>query len=237
MKKRKFISLFILAAFIISCFSTWAFAAPDSQNIIGKEPSVAQKSNTMPTKVDLSAIKYVKAPENFNALTASDADLSKYGFPQKIKPVIKPKVSTINKHNMSVNYDSSWVEPNKTPRYFNDSTCMRVDKNGYLELSCSTMGDSPFDEIISNLIYTPSGAQPFGTDPKVTLMKIQNQDARLIMPSQDQPSEFNNRAELVVKYPPGGEINFHGQIYNYAVLISDKNHIQKIAKTLKFLKK
>jgi len=76
--------------------------------------------------------------------------------------------------------------------------------------------------------------KPYGSEPKIEKLKIDNQDACLIIPSADQVKAMKNQSALIVHYPQ--PIQISGETYNYFILWADKNHINEIAKTLKFIK-
>ena len=64
-------------------------------------------------------------------------------------------------------------------------------------------------------------------------VKVDNQEGCLIMPSKDQTKEMDNQAALIVKYPKPIMIN---EIeYNYVIIWAEKNNIQGIKNTLKFV--
>jgi TolB protein len=75
---------------------------------------------------------------------------------------------------------------------------------------------------------------PYGSDPKIINRIIDGQEARLILPSADQPEEMKNQAGLIVKYPEA--VNINGSLYYYLILWADKAHIEQIGNTIKFLK-
>jgi len=75
--------------------------------------------------------------------------------------------------------------------------------------------------------------KPYGTTPSITKLEIQGKEVRLIKPSEDQPKEEKEMAELIIKYPRPIQIN--SDKYYYFVLWSDKQHIEEIAKTIKFI--
>ena len=74
--------------------------------------------------------------------------------------------------------------------------------------------------------------EPYGSNPQIFNLIIQGQEARLIIPSSDQIEEMNHQAEVIVRYPTPIEID--GGRYNYFLLYADKEHIQDIAKTIRF---
>jgi len=74
---------------------------------------------------------------------------------------------------------------------------------------------------------------PYGTEPRIFPTQIQAQEACFIFPSADQPPEMKGQAALIVRYPSPVEVG--GTTYNFFVLWADKNHIQEISSTLRFL--
>jgi hypothetical protein len=74
--------------------------------------------------------------------------------------------------------------------------------------------------------------QPYGSQPIIENLQIQGQEARLIMPSADQPIDMNFQAALIVRYPQPMTIG--GSTYHFFVLWVDQSHIRTIASTLSF---
>jgi hypothetical protein len=75
--------------------------------------------------------------------------------------------------------------------------------------------------------------QPYGTQPTVEILEIQNEPGCLILPSSDQPKEEAGQAALIVRYPH--QVDIGGTTYQYFILWADKQHIQSIAGSLQFL--
>jgi TolB protein len=69
--------------------------------------------------------------------------------------------------------------------------------------------------------------QPYGSHPTIEVLQIQGQDARLILPSSDQPYQ----AALIVRYPPVATLVWSPR---YFILWADASHIRTIAETLRF---
>ncbi|MBD7912778.1 MULTISPECIES: peptidase M56 [Clostridium] len=129
-----------------------------------------------------------------------------------------------NFFNVSLEYNSEWKpNPNYTEKY--------EGKDGFFQVSAYNGENLKIDEIAK--IESSHSLKPYGSNPKITELVIQGQEARLIMPSNDQSQAFNNQAELLVKYPK--EIKVDDNIYYYFILWADKYNIQEISKTLKFL--
>ncbi len=73
----------------------------------------------------------------------------------------------------------------------------------------------------------------YGTNAKFINLKIENQDACLIYPSNDQTSNMNNISALIVKYPK--QIMLKQKNYDYIILWANKEYIRQIGSTLSFL--
>jgi hypothetical protein len=74
--------------------------------------------------------------------------------------------------------------------------------------------------------------QPYGSQPTIETLQIQGQEARLILPSADQPAGMHYQAALIVRYPQ--PVNVVGTPCRYFVLWADWPHIRTIAQTLHF---
>jgi hypothetical protein len=66
--------------------------------------------------------------------------------------------------------------------------------------------------------------QPYGSQPTIEILQIQDQEARLILPSDNQPTGMQNQAALIIRYPQVATI----------VWWADWPHIRTIAETLRF---
>jgi hypothetical protein len=95
--------------------------------------------------------------------------------------------------------------------------------NGFFHIN-SMDGDS-----IDSVAAAEAGhrLQPYGSHPTIETLQIQGQEARLILPSSDQPYQ----AALIVRYPPVLTIVWSPR---YFVLWADPPHIRAIAETLRF---
>lgn len=74
--------------------------------------------------------------------------------------------------------------------------------------------------------------RPYGDNPQITSLKICGQEARLISSSSSQSEPFNQKAELIVKYPK--PVLIKDNLYHFFVLVADESHIIDISKTIKF---
>jgi hypothetical protein len=74
--------------------------------------------------------------------------------------------------------------------------------------------------------------QPYGSQPIIENLQLHGQEARLILPSADQPAGMDRQAALIVRYPQ--PVNIAGSTYRYFVLWADQTHIRTLAQTLRF---
>jgi len=65
--------------------------------------------------------------------------------------------------------------------------------------------------------------QPYGSQPTIETLQIQGQEARLILPSADQPTGMYYQAALIVRYPQ--PVNVIGTPCHFFVLWADSSHM------------
>jgi BlaR1 peptidase M56. len=129
-------------------------------------------------------------------------------------------------YKISFKYPSYWkLNPNYIERY--------EGKDGFFQVGAINGENMSIDEVAKNDAFHK--LNPYGSDPKIINRTIDGQEARLILPSADQPEEMKNQAGLIVKYPEAVKID--GSLYHYLILWADKSHIEQIGNTLTFLKK
>jgi len=125
------------------------------------------------------------------------------------------------KYNVLFHYPSTWRMVGEE-RY--------EGGDGFFSIS----GISSSDDIDTVCINEASqNLNPYGENPKIQKLTIEDQDACLILPSANQPEDMKEQAALIIKYPR--PIIISDQEYNYFVLWSDKDYIRPIGSTLRFL--
>ena len=92
-------------------------------------------------------------------------------------------------------------------------------------LDAATIDDAAFGE-------AEHRSQPYGSQPVIENFNVNGQEARLILPSADQPKGMKYQAALIVRYPRPVEIS--GSTCRYLLLWADRAHIRTIASTLRF---
>lgn len=73
---------------------------------------------------------------------------------------------------------------------------------------------------------------PYGSMPVVEVLQIQGYEARLILPSSDQPPAMHGQAMLLVELPHPVQVD--GAPYGIFVLYADSGHIGQMIATLSF---
>jgi len=95
-------------------------------------------------------------------------------------------------YKISLKYPSYWeANPNYIERY--------EGKDGFFQVGAIDGENMSIDEVAKNDTFHK--LNPYGSDPKIINRMIDGQEARLILPSDDQPEEMKNQAGLIVKYP------------------------------------
>lgn len=127
-------------------------------------------------------------------------------------------------YKVSLEYPSDWkVKKGYEDRYEGES--------GFFQIGAISGNEQSIDYVAENDAYHK--LSPYGENPQIITTTISGQEARLILPSDDQSTEWLNQAGLIVKYPK--DINIDGDFYSYFILWADTGHINKISKTIKFL--
>ena len=75
--------------------------------------------------------------------------------------------------------------------------------------------------------------QPYGTQPTIETLQIQGQEARLILPSEDQSMGMQYQAGIIIRYPM--PVNISGTPVRFFIMWADLAHIRTIAQTIRFM--
>lgn len=118
-------------------------------------------------------------------------------------------------------YPADWIHI--TPERFEGP-------EGFFQISALSSAGS-LDDVCQSDAYHQ--LMPYGSNPTITRIQIQSQEACFIYPSDDQPQLMNNQASIIVRYPSPVEIG--GNTYQFFVLWADKYQIEEIASTIQFL--
>lgn len=104
--------------------------------------------------------------------------------------------------------------------------------DGFFGIAAGGTASTSLDEITKT--ETSHILKPYGSKPYVQQIRIDGQDARLIMPSEDQDASMHGQAALIVDYPE--PITIGSQTYAYFVFWADRAHIQDIASSITFIR-
>lgn len=126
-------------------------------------------------------------------------------------------------YKISLKYPSNWrLNPDYFERY--------EGEDGFFQVGAINGENMSIDEVVK--IDAFHKLNPYGSNPQIINRTIDGQEARLILPSDDQAEEMKKQAGLIVKYPKAVKIG--DSVYYYLILWADKSHIEQIGNTLTF---
>ena len=111
-----------------------------------------------------------------------------------------------------------------------ESTTHRLSgESGFFQLRSLDAGsiEEAVDILLSNEM------QLFGSQPVVEVLQVQGQDARLIVPSTDQPPGREGETAMIIRFPK--PVYVCDPYCRYFVLWSDVGHIREIAMKIRFI--
>lgn len=127
---------------------------------------------------------------------------------------------------LTLKFPSGWRRaPDYNYRY--------VGKDGFFQLDAIAGESVKLDRVVSNEIHRK--VLNYGALPKIKTMKVDGREARLIVPSGDQPKDMRGQAVVIVRMAEPTRLGC--QRYNFLILWADKDHIRDIAGTVKFVKR
>lgn len=135
------------------------------------------------------------------------------------------KLYVNEEYKVSFLYPSNWELKTGylSPRY--------EGPNGFFQIGAIEETDLDINEVARMDAFHPTN--PYGSQPSITSIKINNKEARLIKPSNDQDPSMQNMAGLIIKYSK--PISINDSIYDFFMLWADTNHMKNLYQTLKFL--
>ncbi len=185
-----------------------------------------QLANTLKNK---NEVVYMRASSETNNIsgqnettqTVTEADTMN----MPMTPGIELSDYTSNRYQISFKYPSSW---RRNPRYEDKYE----GENGYFEIGDFTNDEDNIDEAVQAGI--DEDYKPYGSNPTVRRFVVDGQPARVIYPSADQSSFFNDReAAIVVQYPQ--PLMLGNETYKYVVIWTTPAYVPLILSTFKFI--
>ncbi|MEH7379281.1 hypothetical protein V7138_02210 [Bacillus sp. JJ1533] len=195
-----------------SCYATPVTWSPDSRFIGYLSGCSEQGFATEMWMIDLqnpSPVMLTREPQIGNLSWSSG----------NIRPT--NGVYTNETYRVRFRYPSNWHQVN-SERY--------EGADGFFQISAIGGGDD-IHEVCRGEAYHQ--LLPYGSSPRIYQTRISSQEACLIYPSADQPSEMNRQAAAIVRYPV--PVTIEGSTYNYFILWADEDHLNSIARTITFL--
>lgn len=132
---------------------------------------------------------------------------------------------------VSLRYPAHW---SSDPEFgsFQGSPLYFSGYDGYFGIDAVGAGANiSIDDAVDGLaIENPK--EPYGSEPSISSTTVDGLDARLILPSPDQPVEAKNEAALLVQYPEPVQIGDNA--FLFFMLYGEASYIEKIGETLQF---
>ena len=131
------------------------------------------------------------------------------------------------RYGVSLEYPSDWKP---VPGYDDpdDVATKYAAINGFFHISA--MDATTLD--VAAKAEAEHRLEPYGSQPIIESLQVQGQEARLILPSEDQAIGMGYRAALIVRYPQ--PVTIAGHTCRFLVLWADKSHIRVFAQTVHF---
>ncbi len=127
---------------------------------------------------------------------------------------------------VSFRYPASW-QPNS--KYGFDEVSGRYEgENGFFNVD-AIASEGDIQQVAQSLVNHK--LKPYGEYPQILELIADNQEARAIIPSKDQPGGQNEVA-LIVRYPQ--PVKIRSNSYNFLVVVGDPKHIKMFTDTLRF---
>jgi TolB protein len=130
------------------------------------------------------------------------------------------------RYKLQLKYPAHWTKPDPLDEEAYEG------HNGFFNVSGLNGPKLAVEEAMRSAVGDK--IKPYGSDPQIISLKVDGQEARLIMPSSDQPAGQRGQGLLVVRYPT--PVKFRSELYHFAVVWADRTHLSDIASTLTFLK-
>lgn len=132
---------------------------------------------------------------------------------------------------VSFKYPEHWaVDPQGGA--FQEVPLRFVGGDGYFGIDAlAASSTTTFDDLL-NQIVIQNPKTPYGTRPIIKSTVIDGFEARVVLPSEDQPKEANNEALFVARYPD--ELKIGDNLYRFFILYSHKDFLEDILRTLHF---
>jgi Tol biopolymer transport system component len=120
---------------------------------------------------------------------------------------------------VSFQYPAHW-QPGGDDRY--------AGEDGFVSVGAMGSRGASIDDVVAS--EAEHILLPYGSEPVIENLRIQDREARLILPSAD--ANMGDQAALIVSFPEPVEMG--DTVVQFLVLYADRDHIRAIAQTLRF---
>ena len=126
-------------------------------------------------------------------------------------------------YNLMFRYPKNWMETSEN-RF--------VGEDGFFQVSLIRSDDNLHEVAISDAFHT---LEPYGKNPQVIPIKIDNHNARLILPQKykEKNEEKIQQSSVIIEYDEPIEKN--KIFYNYLIIWVDVDHIFSIINTIRII--
>ena len=132
--------------------------------------------------------------------------------------------------NVRFKYPASW-QPNSEAPYAGSVPVRYEGEVGFFHVDATGSGGADISAVAQSI--ASHTLLPYGTSPIISAHSVGDADARLILPSSDQPAEMKDEAALIVRYPAA--VNISGTQFDFFVLYAHKDYMPLFMDTLEFL--
>lgn len=107
-----------------------------------------------------------------------------------------------------------------------------VGGDGYFGIDALAASSTVTLENLLDEIVIRNTLTPYGTRPVIKSTEIDGLEARVVLPSDDQPEEANGEALFLARYPE--ELQIGDNLFRFFILYAHKDFLEDMLRTLRF---
>jgi hypothetical protein len=213
------IGVAMLVAFV------WAAADDDAEPVAatGDAPSTTDASTTS-TSAASTTVTTSPSTTTSAVVPSSTPAPPTTASSTPTAPTTVPPLATYTgaAYPLTLDYPSSWQQTSAdpTPSFAGDS--------GFFAIGGTASAESVTAVCQAQVA---AAGQPFGSSPTIEATTVGDQEACLILPSEDQPADMRGAARVVARLP----YELFSVGFNFLVLDADQAHVRPIAQSVQFL--
>lgn len=132
---------------------------------------------------------------------------------------------------VSFKYPADWIVDAEGGAY-QDIPLRHEGTLGYVGIDAIALEKGLTFENLLDQLVTKNTLVPYGTRPIVKSTEIDGLEAMVILPSDDQPSQANNEAIFLARYPVERKIG--DNLFGLFILYAHKDFLEDILRTMHF---